>query len=135
MPPAPDVRVKITEAYARHVACDAFFWAWPLVNVFNKRRGAEQSKELAYAGPVPAAPLNRIVMLTDYVAPRGTHRRLSEPGCGLWRRRARLRSLGGRDPGTPLMQVQYVLGHASIQTTANYIHTSKQKAASDAAKI
>ena len=24
--------------------------------------------ELAYAGPVPAAPLNRIVMLTDYVA-------------------------------------------------------------------
>ena len=69
MPPAPDVRVKITEAYARHVACDAFFWAWPLVNVFNKRRGAEQSKELAYAGPVPAAPLNRIVMLTDYVAP------------------------------------------------------------------
>ena len=84
MPPAPDVRVKITEAYARHVARDAFFWAWPLVNVFNKRRGAEQSKELAYAGPVPAAPLNRIVMLTDYVAPRGAHRRLSEPGCGLW---------------------------------------------------
>jgi hypothetical protein len=69
MPPAPDMRVKITEAYARHVARDAFFWAWPLVNVFNKRRGAEQSKELAYAGPVPAAPLNRIVMLTDYVAP------------------------------------------------------------------
>jgi hypothetical protein len=69
MPPAPDVRVKITEAYARHVARDAFFWAWPLVNVFNKRRGAEQSKELAYAGPAPAAPLNRIVMLTDYVAP------------------------------------------------------------------
>ena len=29
---------------------------------------AEQSKELAYAGPVPAAPLNRLVMLTDYVA-------------------------------------------------------------------
>jgi hypothetical protein len=68
LPPAPDARVKITEAYAAHVARDAFFWAWPLVNVYNKRRGAEQSKELAYAGPVPAAPLNRIVMLTDYVA-------------------------------------------------------------------
>ncbi len=69
MPPAPDTRVKITEEYARHVIKDAFFWAWPLVNVYTKRRGAEQSKELAYAGPVPAAPLNRIVMLTDYVAP------------------------------------------------------------------
>jgi hypothetical protein len=68
MPPGPDARVKITEAYARHVARDAFFWAWPLVNIYNKRRGAEQSKELAYAGPVPAAPLNRIVMLADYVA-------------------------------------------------------------------
>ena len=29
MPPGPDVRVKITEEYARHVARDAFFWAWP----------------------------------------------------------------------------------------------------------
>jgi hypothetical protein len=68
MPPGPDVRVKLTKEYARHVARDAFFWAWPLVNVYNKRLGAEKSRELAYAGPVPAAPLNRIVMLTDYVA-------------------------------------------------------------------
>ncbi len=68
LPAGPDTRVRITEEYARHVARDVFFWAWPLVNVFNKRRAAEQSKELAYAGPVPAAPLNRIVMLTDYVA-------------------------------------------------------------------
>ena len=68
LPPGPDLRVKITEEYANHVARDAFFWAWPLVNIYNKRRGAEQSKVLAYAGPVPAAPLNRIVMLTDYVA-------------------------------------------------------------------
>ena len=62
-------RASRTEAYAAHVARDAFFWAWPLINIYNKRRGAEQSKELAYAGPVPSAPLNRIVMLTDYVAP------------------------------------------------------------------
>ena len=69
MPPGPDASVKVTEEYARHIARDAFFWAWPLVNVYNKRRGAEKSTELAYAGPVPAAPLNRIGMLTDYVAP------------------------------------------------------------------
>ena len=69
MPPGPDRRVKITEEYAKHVARDAFFWAWPLINIYNKRLVAEKSKGLAYAGPVPAAPLNRIVMLTDYVAP------------------------------------------------------------------
>jgi hypothetical protein len=68
LPPPPDTRVKITEEYARHVARDAFFWAWPMVNVFNKRLSAEQGQDLAYAGPVPAAPLNRVVMLTDYVA-------------------------------------------------------------------
>ena len=69
MPPGPDRRVKITKEYAKHVARDAFFWTWPLVNIYNKRLLAEKSKGLAYAGPVPAAPLNRIVMLTDYVAP------------------------------------------------------------------
>jgi hypothetical protein len=37
VPPGPDVRVKITKEYAKHVARDAFFWAWPLVNVYNKR--------------------------------------------------------------------------------------------------
>ena len=42
--------------------------AWPLVNIYNTRLGAEQSKELANGGRVPAAPLNRIVVLTDYVA-------------------------------------------------------------------
>jgi hypothetical protein len=35
LPPGPDARVKITEAYAAHVARDAFFWAWPLVNVLT----------------------------------------------------------------------------------------------------
>jgi hypothetical protein len=69
MPPGPDRRVKITKEYAKHVARDAFFWAWPLVDIYNRRLQAEKSKELAYAGPVAAAPLNRIVMLTDYIAP------------------------------------------------------------------
>ncbi len=37
MPAAPDVRVKITEDYARHVGKDAYFWAWPMVNMYNRR--------------------------------------------------------------------------------------------------
>src|SRR3954469_4627338 len=37
LPPGPDMRVKFTEEYARHVARDAYFWAWPLVNMYNRR--------------------------------------------------------------------------------------------------
>ena len=33
LPPGPDARVKITEEYAKGVARDAYFWAWPLVNM------------------------------------------------------------------------------------------------------
>ena len=69
MPPGPDVRVKITAEYAKLVGRDAYFWAWPLAGVYNRRLGAEANTEIAYAGPLPAAPLNHLAMLTDYVAP------------------------------------------------------------------
>ena len=39
MPPGPDARVKVTEPYARMVARDAYFWAWPMINIYNKRLG------------------------------------------------------------------------------------------------
>ena len=35
--PGPMTGTKITESYARLVARDAFFWAWPMVNVYNRR--------------------------------------------------------------------------------------------------
>jgi hypothetical protein len=69
MPPDPDARVKITEEYAKHVARDAYFWAWPLVNMYNRRLFYATIKEMAYAGPLPQAPLNTFGMLTDYIAP------------------------------------------------------------------
>lgn len=69
LPPGPDVRVKITEAYAAHVARDAFFWAWPLVNTYNRRLAFSKMKEQRYAGPLLEAPLNRLTMLMDYVNP------------------------------------------------------------------
>ena len=69
MPSGPDVRVKITEEYAKLVGRDAYFWAWPLAGVYNRRLGAAPATEIVYAGPLPAAPLNRLGMLTDYVAP------------------------------------------------------------------
>lgn len=69
LPPGPDTRVKVTEAYAALVARDAYFWAWPLVNVYNRRLASAPIKAPARSGPVIQAPLNTVTMLTDYVDP------------------------------------------------------------------
>ncbi|KRE06738.1 hypothetical protein ASE63_23775 [Bosea sp. Root381] len=69
MPPGPDARVKITEEYARLVGRDAYFWSWPMVNIYNRRLHFAQVKETARTGPLMQAPLNRLAMLTDYVEP------------------------------------------------------------------
>ena len=69
LPAGPDTRVKITEAYAAHVARDVFFWAWPLVNTYNRRLAFSKMTQQRYAGPLLEAPLNRLTMLMDYVNP------------------------------------------------------------------
>jgi hypothetical protein len=69
LPPGPDVRVKITEEYAKLVARDAYFWAWPMVNVYNRRLAFSQVKEAVKAGSGIQSPVNRLAMLTDYVDP------------------------------------------------------------------
>ncbi|TCL72246.1 DUF1254 domain-containing protein [Rhizobium sp. BK251] len=70
MPPGPDARVKITEPYARMVARDAYFWAWPMLNIYNKRLGFGQAPEPGLLdGILPFAPVNRLAMLTDYIDP------------------------------------------------------------------
>jgi len=69
MPPGPDTRVRITEEYARQVGRDAYFWAWPMVNVFNRRLHFMSVKEIERQGPLMEAPANRLAMLTDYVDP------------------------------------------------------------------
>lgn len=62
--------VRITEQYARMVARDAYFWAWPMINIYNRRLAFEQFPEPGWLGGiVPAAPLNRLAMLTDYIEP------------------------------------------------------------------
>ena len=69
MPPGPDARVKITEEYAKLVGRDSYFWAWPMVNVFNRRLHFMSVKEIERQGPLMEAPVNRLAMLTDYVSP------------------------------------------------------------------
>jgi hypothetical protein len=73
MPPGPDARVKITAEYAKHIARDAYFWAWPLVNMYNRRLFFATVKKMTYSGSLPQAPLNTFAMLTDYIAPEQRH--------------------------------------------------------------
>ena len=69
MAPGPDTSVKITEAYAQLVARDAYFWSWPLLNLYNRRQAVKDLQDFIKAGPVPSAPLNKLAMLTDYITP------------------------------------------------------------------
>jgi hypothetical protein len=73
LPAGPDIRGRITEEYAKHVGKDAYFWAWPMANIFNRRLAFNDVKEPAMSGPVPIAPLNMIGMLTDYISPDERH--------------------------------------------------------------
>jgi hypothetical protein len=47
MPRGPDVRVKITEGHAKLVARDVYFWAWPMVNIYNRRLAFRNSVTFA----------------------------------------------------------------------------------------
>ncbi len=68
--PGPVAGTRITEAYARMVAREAYFWAWPMVNVYNRRLAFKDLPEPGLMGGiVPVAPLNHLSMLTDYIDP------------------------------------------------------------------
>ena len=56
LPPGPDTSVKITEAYAAMMARDAYFWAWPMVNIYNRRLNFKDVPEPMMVGPVPVGP-------------------------------------------------------------------------------
>ena len=68
--PAAVAGTRITEAYARMVAREAYFWAWPMVNVYNRRLAFRQAPAPTLMhGVLPLAPLNFLAMLHDYVEP------------------------------------------------------------------
>jgi hypothetical protein len=70
LPPGPDTSVKITEAYARMIARDAYFWAWPMVNIYNRRLAFKEAPQPGLMnGVLPFAPLNMMSMLHDYIEP------------------------------------------------------------------
>jgi hypothetical protein len=67
--PGPVQGTRITEAYARMVARDSYFWAWPMINIYNRRLAFAKAPEPGIMNYLPFAPLNRLAMLSDYVEP------------------------------------------------------------------
>lgn len=68
LPAAPVAGTRITPEYAELVGRDAYFWAWPLINLYIRRLVHENVTETMISGAVPEAPLNRLGMLSDYLA-------------------------------------------------------------------
>lgn len=65
----PD-KMRLTEPYVRMIARNAYFWAWPMVNTYNRRIAVGHVPEPGLAGGMmPIAPPNRLAMLSDYVDP------------------------------------------------------------------
>lgn len=61
---------KVTEAYVRLMAREAYFWGWPMANIFNRRQAFKDLPEPGLMGGiVPVAPINRLSMLSDYIDP------------------------------------------------------------------
>jgi hypothetical protein len=50
MPSGPVAGTRITPEYAALVARDAFFWAWPLVNMTNRRATFSKLPENVISG-------------------------------------------------------------------------------------
>ena len=66
----PNLGMKVSEAYVRALARDAYFWGWPMTDIYNRRLFFGTIKEPSLQdGIVPVAPLNHHSMLSDYINP------------------------------------------------------------------
>ncbi len=64
--PAPCAR--FTPDYVSEIARFAYFWAWPLVNVFNRYIAFKRVRRpILVGGIAPVAPINHVAMLHDYI--------------------------------------------------------------------
>ncbi|MGE8150227.1 DUF1254 domain-containing protein [Pseudomonas vancouverensis] len=66
----PVAGTKVTESYVRMMAREAYFWGWPMANIYNRRQAFKSVPEPGLMGGiVPVAPVNRLAMLSDYIDP------------------------------------------------------------------
>lgn len=58
------------ETRLRKDAAEAYFWGWPLANIYNRRLSfTKLSEPTLLDGFLPVAPLNHLAMLNDYIDP------------------------------------------------------------------
>jgi len=68
--PGPVPGTRMTPEFVGLIGRFAYMWAWPMVNVHNRRVMFDKLPEPGLMGGVaPAAPPNQLCMLTDYVVP------------------------------------------------------------------
>ncbi|WP_345812269.1 DUF1254 domain-containing protein [Paraburkholderia sp. PREW-6R] len=69
--PGPVAGYAMSVDYARLVARQTYFWAWPLVNVYGRLLAMKQVPQPGLnGGIVPVAPPNHLSMLRDYIEPQ-----------------------------------------------------------------
>jgi len=61
---------SMTAAHIKAVGRFAYIWGWPMVSMLNRRTGLTSVPEPGLrAGVLPNAPIGRVCMMTDYIAP------------------------------------------------------------------
>jgi hypothetical protein len=66
----PVAGTAMTESFVQAVGRFAYVWGWPMVSMINRRTGLTSVPEPGLRGGVlPNAPLGRVCMMTDYIAP------------------------------------------------------------------
>jgi len=64
----------VSEAYVRLLARNAYFWGWPMANIYNRRvLFSRITQPSLLDGIIPVAPVNRLSMLSDYIDPMERH--------------------------------------------------------------
>ncbi|MDR2901961.1 MAG: DUF1254 domain-containing protein [Lactobacillales bacterium] len=67
---APINNGKLTPAYVEQVGAEAYFWAWPMINIMNRYVNFKPlDKPVLLNGVAPVGPINHLSMLTDYIKP------------------------------------------------------------------
>ena len=69
-PRGPAQGSRLSPDFVREIGRFAYFWAWPLVNVFNRYTSFQRIKTqtVLIGGVAPVAPINRLAMLHDYIS-------------------------------------------------------------------
>jgi hypothetical protein len=68
--PGPVAGTRMTEEYVGQLARFAYFWAWPMVNLYNRLLTYQKVPAPGLAGgALPVAPPGHLCMLRDYIEP------------------------------------------------------------------